>query len=237
MEYYYTNERNAQIVIALLKEHNIKKVIISPGTTNICLCYSIQQDGYFEIYSAPDERSAAYMACGLSAESGETVVLSCTGATSSRNYMPALTEAYYRKLPILVITSSRRNCYIGHNRDQVTDRRVLPHDVAKLSVQCPVVFDSLSEWDCMISVNKAILELQRDGGGPVHINLETQYSKDFSVKKLPPVRVIHRITIEDMESLINQLRQCNNPFNCPHGRPAIIEFTKYELEKMFKRSI
>ena len=46
-----------------------------------------------------------------------------------------------------------------------------------------------------------------------------------------------RITLEDMESLINQLRQCNNPFNCPHGRPAIIEFTRYELEKMFKRSI
>ena len=46
-----------------------------------------------------------------------------------------------------------------------------------------------------------------------------------------------RITIEDMESLISQLRNCNNPFNCPHGRPTIIEFTIYELEKMFKRSI
>lgn len=46
-----------------------------------------------------------------------------------------------------------------------------------------------------------------------------------------------RITIEDMESIISQLRLCNNPFNCPHGRPVIIEFTIYELEKMFKRSI
>ena len=46
-----------------------------------------------------------------------------------------------------------------------------------------------------------------------------------------------RITKEDMESIINQLRHCNNPFNCPHGRPTIIEFTIYELEKMFKRSI
>ena len=46
-----------------------------------------------------------------------------------------------------------------------------------------------------------------------------------------------RITLEDMESIINQLRKCNNPFNCPHGRPTIIEFSLYELEKMFKRSI
>ena len=46
-----------------------------------------------------------------------------------------------------------------------------------------------------------------------------------------------RITKEDMESIINQLRKCNNPFNCPHGRPTIIEFRTYELEKMFKRSI
>jgi len=51
------------------------------------------------------------------------------------------------------------------------------------------------------------------------------------------VKANTRITIQDMESLISQLRECKNPFNCPHGRPAIIKFTLYELEKMFKRSI
>ena len=44
-----------------------------------------------------------------------------------------------------------------------------------------------------------------------------------------------RITIEDMESLINQLRNCENPFNCPHGRPTAIKMTKYDIERKFAR--
>lgn len=88
----YTNEVNTQIVLSLLKAHGIRKVIASPGTTNIRLVASMQQDAFFEMYSAADERSAAYMACGMAEESGEAVVLSCTGATASRNYVPGLTE-------------------------------------------------------------------------------------------------------------------------------------------------
>lgn len=192
MEYFYTDERNAQIVISLLKGHGIKKAVVSPGTTNICLVASMQQDPFFEMYSAADERSAGYIACGLAAESGEPVLLSCTGATASRNYMPAMTEAYYRKLPILVITSSRRNYRIGHNMDQITDRTQLPKDVAKLSVQMPLVYDKESEWACMIAANKAMLELNHHGMGPVHINLETNYSKVYDVKTLPKTNIIKR---------------------------------------------
>lgn len=204
MEHFYTSERNAQIIIALLKEHGIKKVIASPGTTNICLVASMQQDSFFEIYSAADERSAGYIACGMAAESGEAVVLSCTGATASRNYMPALTEAFYRKLPILAITSSRRNYRIGHNFDQVTDRTQLPKDVAKLSVQVPIVYDKESEWADIIAVNKAILELDHHGKGPVHINLETNYSMDYSIKNILPVRMIKRISYGESFPLINE---------------------------------
>lgn len=59
------------------------------------------------MYSSVDERSAAYIACGMAAELGEPVVLTCTGATASRNYISGLTEAYYRKLPVLAVTSSQ----------------------------------------------------------------------------------------------------------------------------------
>ena len=193
MNYYYTDEKNAQIVIALLKKHGIRKIVASPGTTNICLVSSIQRDSFFEVYSAPEERSGAYIACGLSAECGEPVVITCTGATASRNYFPALTEAYYRKLPILAITCSRRGTRIGHNIDQVTDRTQLPKDIAKMTVQVPLVYDQESEWGDVIAVNKAILELSHHGNGPVHINLETNYSTNYSVQQLPDIRAIYRL--------------------------------------------
>lgn len=153
---------------------------------------SIQQDPYFEMYSCVDERSAAYMAVGLAAETKEPVALSCTGATASRNYFSALTEAYYRKLPILAITSTQDENRIGNLIPQVLDRSQQPNDIVKLSQHLQNVKDKEDEWDVTLKANRAILELNHHGLGPVHINLSTTYSKDFSVKTLPTARVIHR---------------------------------------------
>lgn len=194
---YYTNERNVQIVIALLKAYNIRKVIASPGTTNMTFIGSIQNDSFFEIYSSVDERSAAYLACGLAAESGEPVVISCTGATASRNYMPGLTEAYYRKLPILAITSHRGEASIGHLLDQQIDRRNIPNDIAMVSVTVPLVKERTDGRYCMNETIKAILALRQHGGGPAHINMHTGYSQDFSVKELPIVRKVELHTAFD----------------------------------------
>lgn len=66
--FYYTTDKNAQIVLTLLKAHNIRKIIVSPGATNITVARSAQNDSFFTLYSAIDERSVAYMACGLSEE-------------------------------------------------------------------------------------------------------------------------------------------------------------------------
>lgn len=192
MDLHYTSEKNSLILISLLKAHGIRNIIASPGTTNLRLVASLQHDSYFKIYSSVDERSAAYMACGLAAESGEPVMLSCTGATSSRNYMPALTEAYYRKLPILVVTSSQYSEWIGNLKDQITNRIQLPADIVKKSFQVDEINCERKEWYAVNKINEAILELTRRGGGPAHINLITSYSPDFSITELPCTRVIHR---------------------------------------------
>lgn len=197
MEMKYTDEENIQIVLGLLKVHGIKKVIASPGTTNIGLVASMQHDSHFEIYSAADERSAAYLACGLASETGEAVVLSCTGATASRNYIPALTEAFYRKLPILAITSMQHRGRIGQNIPQVIDRSVQQKDIVRYSTQITACHTQEDRWACNLQVNKAILELFRNGGGPVHIDLETTYSRNLYVENLPEVYPIFRITYKD----------------------------------------
>ena len=198
-KFKYTNERNVQIVIALLKAHGIHRVIASPGTTNMTFVVSIENDPWFQIWSSVDERSAAYLACGMAAETGEPVVISCTGATASRNYMPGLTEAYYRKLPVLAITSTRGNHKLGHLIDQQIDRRNIPNDIAMESVTIPMVKDKEDERFCEIEANKAILALKLNGGGPAHINMYTRYSHDFTVKEIPHVNSIYRHTVFDKE--------------------------------------
>ena len=188
-----TTERNNQIVIELLKHHNIKKVVASPGGTNVSFMASIQDDPFFEIYSSVDERSAAYIACGLSVESGDPVVLSCTGATAARNYFPGLTEAYYNKIPILAITSTMPIERIGHNFPQLTDRTNISNDVVKKSFHIPLIKDEEDEWACTVRANEAMLELKHNGNGPVHLNVETSFG-EFTEKEIKPVKYIDRIT-------------------------------------------
>ncbi|MFI3319814.1 MAG: thiamine pyrophosphate-binding protein [Rikenellaceae bacterium] len=197
MTTHYTDEKGAQIIISLLKQYGVRKIVASPGTTNLVLVASMQSDPYFEMYSSVDERSAAYIACGLAAESGEPVALSCTGATASRNYMSGLTEAYYRKLPIIALTATQSVARIGQHVPQVIDRSVLANDITRYSATLPYVKDEEDIWDCEVKVNKALLECRRNGGGPVHLNLQTKYSPDYSVKELPKYRKIDRVTLAD----------------------------------------
>lgn len=193
---HYSAERNVQILVALLKAHGVRTVVVSPGTTNICFVWSVQQDCDFRLFSAADERQAAYLACGLATESGEPVAITCTGATASRNYLPALTEAYYRKVPVLAITATQTTTRIGNLVPQLLDRTSLPKDAVRFSLQCPIPKDAEAERACVLGVNRALIELRRHGGGPVHINLETYYTRDFSVRELPSVRVIRHHTLE-----------------------------------------
>ena len=226
MSYYYSTDKNVQLLLALMKEHGIRRAIVSPGTTDMKLIVSMQHDDWFELYSCVDERSAAYMACGLASETGEPVVIACTESTASREYIAGLTEAYHRKLPILAITGCHAYNVIGHLEPQVIDRSVSLNDVVKFKVDLPVIKDEEDIWESNVKINKAILGLTHRGGGPVHINLPWGGPTfDFSVKELPKVRSIHRYDYtSDFPSL-------------PNGRIAISIGTHKDFDDQLTNSI
>ena len=79
------------------------------------------------------------------------------------------------------------------------------------------------------------------------IDLIINKEKDFSLEKFNDrvsatvackmsIKANTNISIEEMNALLNDLRSCKNPFNCPHGRPTVIYYSNYDLEKLFKRS-
>lgn len=186
----YTVKKNVQIVLSLLKQSNIRLVVASPGTSNVTLVASMQSDPFFKMYSSVDERSAAYMACGLAAETNEPVVLTCTGATASRNYLSALTEAFYRKLPILAITATQPEVKIGSYSPQAIDRSRIQKDVAVFQTYLRTVRSEEENNLVTLRMNQAIHALTKRGGGPVHVDLETHSTREFTVKTLPTAKKI-----------------------------------------------
>lgn len=187
----YSEEKNILYILSYLKEFNIKKIIISPGSLNYALVRSFQIDKFFELYSAVDERSASYMAVGLAIESNEPVVISCTGATASRNYLPGITEAFYRNVPILAITGSMNIDLIGQEVPQLLDRTQFPKDTYKshyhLDFNC-----NNDDWVCKNKINSALNDLISDPIGPVQLNLTTMKSIVFNVSNLP---IVNRVQI------------------------------------------
>lgn len=186
----YTDEEHIRILIALLKENGIRDVIASPGSTNIPFVASVQSDHYFNVISEVDERNAAYMACGIAAEKGVPVVIVCTGATASRNYLPGITEAHYRHLPVMAITGTVHTGKIGQLYPQVLDRTIHPRDTYVKSIQIETISSEDDRWATVTAINDAIISMFANGGGPVHVNMVTNYSGCFDVAGLPAVRAM-----------------------------------------------
>lgn len=200
MEHHYSIEKSVQMLISLLKQHNIRKIVASPGTTNLSFVASAMQDPWFEIYSSVDERSGCYIACGLAFQSREPVVISCTGATASRNYIPGLTEAFYSKIPILAITATQGRNKTGQLVAQVLDRSQIQNDIAVLSESITASVNEEEEWSNNVKINRALLALRHHGGGPVHLDFQTVYPRDYSVKECPKARAIFRTSFVDPET-------------------------------------
>lgn len=188
----YTNIKNVQIIISLLKQYDIHHLVISPGTRNTPLVHSIEQDEFFKCYSVVDERSAGYFALGLAEALEKPVCVTCTAATATCNYMPAMKEAYERNLQLVALTADRELYYRFHMEDQCINQIDMYKGYVKYSVDVPAIISDEDEWYCNRCVNEALLELNHDGTGPIQINYHVPELGLYNVEKLPKTRKIER---------------------------------------------
>jgi len=232
----YTDDKNAQVVLALLKQYRIRKIVVSPGTTNVPIARAVQLDPFFEVYSAVDERGAAYLAGGLAFASGEPVVLSCTGATASRDYIPGLTEAYYRGLPVIAITSQHHSPCYTDLMPQMTDRTVSQNDVKRFAAILPLIKDDEDRRACIQLVNEALYTATRKDAGPVHINLPVGNLYSFTTPELPHAQKIDVYDAEDFptDALLRALSGKRIALFCGAHKPFDAE-TKAAIESFAER--
>ena len=197
----YTNLPTYRIIIALLKKFNIRHLVLSAGSRNVPFVHSVEEDPFFTCYSVVDERSAAYFAMGLSQELQEPVLISCTASTASSNYWPAIGEAFYQGTPIVILTSDRNPSRLHQWEDQMIDQVGMFDRHVRKSVNLPIINDDDDWIYCERLVNEALLELNHNGSGPVHINVPMKdYCMSFDENTLPNVRKISRYKIiEDNE--------------------------------------
>lgn len=190
----YTTQENVRIVISLLKEYNIRNLVLNPGGTNIPIVQAVQEDPFFRCYSVVDERSAIYFAIGLYLQTGEPIATSCTSAQATRNYIPGLTEAFYKHVPILAITTAKLERYQYQEYMQAPDQCSLPKDCVKCSFDIPPVIDKNTRALCEQRSREAMLEIMHDGKGPVQLNLRIDDSlqSKFDSDRLPNVRTVKR---------------------------------------------
>lgn len=193
------NMDNIDVIVQLLKRNGIDHMVISPGGTNIALVKAVQDDPFFTCYSVVDERSAAYFAIGVYLQIGKPVAMCCTSAQATRNYIPGLTEAYYKHVPLLAICMQKHPRFTYQEYMQAPDQSSLPNDSVKESFTMPFVADVNDVYHSIRVANQAMQELTHNGTGPVQLCVPWL---DFPIGDAKPVvRDIRRYGVEDVWDL------------------------------------
>ena len=189
----------------------VKKVIIAPGSRNAPLIFAFTAHPEIECLSITDERSAGYFALGIAQYSGEAVALVCTSGTAVLNFAPAIAEAYYQNLTLLVFTADRPAEMIDQADGQTLRQQNIYANYIKASFDLPV--ETVVDTDLYFSdrqVSQAIDSATSYPQGPVQINvpmrepiytaLPETHSNPKIIKTLATTNLLSRESLEQLKN-------------------------------------
>ena len=208
----YSDHPSVNILTALLVNHGVSHVVVCPGSRNAPIVHNLEQCPHIHCYGVTDERSAGFYALGLAQTTGKAAAVCVTSGSALLGVLPAVVEAAFQHVPVVVISADRPGAWIGQ-----LDGQTLPQpDALRGWVRCAVTLpernDEEGRWHTNRLINEALTALWRGGGGPVHINVPlSEPLFGFNTPRLPHERTVDclaaRQAAPDLAPLAERWRQ------------------------------
>lgn len=170
MDKKYSKKLNVQLLAETLSAFGIEHIVLSPGSRNGALSTHFTHHKNFKTYSIVDERSAGFVALGMAQQLRKPVVVCCTSGSAAANYYPAVTEAFYQNIPLIVLTADRPEHLVDNFDGQTIRQKDLFEKHAHYSVQLSEDESNESLVHNLGLIKKAITAGFQNSG-PVHINM------------------------------------------------------------------
>lgn len=168
-----TTHDSCNILVDLLCEYGVKHAIVSPGSRNAPIIIALSRCDEINKHIIVDERSAAFAAIGIAQQSDSPVAIVCTSGTAVLNYAPAIAEAFYQQLPLIVISADRPQEWIDQNDSQTLKQPGILANIVKHSYNLPAQCSRPDDiWYCNRIINDALQCATNQSLGPVHINIQ-----------------------------------------------------------------
>ncbi len=167
-----TDKLSCNILADLLIAHGVTQAVISPGSRNTPLIIALSRRKELKCHVVIDERSAAFIALGIGVQTNSPVALVCTSGTALLNYAPAVAEAFYRQIPLVVISADRPQEWIDQDDSQTLWQQdaLAPYVKRSCDLNAHLNFPN-GKWVCNRLINDVLLESVNGRKGPVHVNI------------------------------------------------------------------
>lgn len=207
--YMYCDKENVNILTALLRVYGVEHAVVCPGSRNATIVHNLNECPGIKCHSVVDERSAGFIALGLTIESRNPVVVCVTSGSALLNVMPAAAEATYQHRGIIVISADRPQAWIDQLDGQTLPQPGALGNFVGKCVNLPEITDDESRWHCRRLVCEAMVEWQYSGSS-VHINVPiSEPFFSFTTESLPLLEPI--LLTENSQVLTERLLKARRP--------------------------
>ena len=190
----YSNKENVNILTSLLLEYGVSDAVVCPGSRNAPIVHNLSVCEAIRCRPVTDERSAAFYALGLAIATKRPTVVCVTSGSALLNAMPAVAEAAYQHVPLIVISADRPQQWIDQLDGQTIPQPDALGRFVRKAVQLPEPHNDEERWLCRRLVNEAMHLATCRLGAPVHINVPiSEPLFEFNIEQLPQLSRFNNI--------------------------------------------